>query len=102
MRKDDRPAELTIGNRQSTISNRPTPWYDHVLRRINPSDFDYGAWLEERRAALLSASVRSPHFWYSVGVSSLLALFILAYSKRCFRLSKAGMDVFRLAGGLLQ
>ena len=75
--------ELAIGNRQSTISNRPTPWYDHVLRRINPSDFDYGAWLEERRAALLNASVRSPHFWYSVGVSSLLALFILAYAKRC-------------------
>jgi hypothetical protein len=78
-----RPEELTVGNRQSTISNQPTPWYDRVLRRVNSSDFDYGAWLEERRVALLSASVRSPQFWYSVGVSSLLALFILAYAKRC-------------------
>src|SRR4030095_10555531 len=68
---------------QSTISNQPSPWYDRVLRRINPSDFDCGDWLEERRAALLSASVKSPQFWYSVGVSCLLALFILAYAKRC-------------------
>jgi hypothetical protein len=81
--KDDRPAELTIGNRQSTISNRPTPWYDHVLRRINSSNFDYGAWLEGRRAAWLSASVWNPQFWYSVAVSFLLSLFILAYAKRC-------------------
>jgi hypothetical protein len=75
--------QAAVGNRQSTISNQPTPWYDRVLRRINSSDFDYGAWLEERRASLLSASIRSPQFWYSVVVSSLLALFILAYAKRC-------------------
>jgi hypothetical protein len=74
--------QSTIANRQSEI-RQPEPWYDRVLRRINPSDFDYGVWLEGRRAALLSASVRSPHFWYSVAVSSLLALFILAFAKRC-------------------
>jgi hypothetical protein len=75
--------QSSIVNRQSSISNQPTPWYDHVLRRINPSDFAYGAWLEERRAALLSASVKSPQFWCGVAVSFFLALFILAYAKRC-------------------
>ena len=77
------PAQSAIGNRQSTISNQPTPWYDRVLRRINSSNVDYGAWLEECRVALLNASVWNPHFWYSVAVSILLSLFILAYAKRC-------------------
>jgi hypothetical protein len=65
----------------SAISNQPEPWYDRVLRRINPSDFDYGAWLDERRAAVLEASVKTPHFCYSFIVSALLALLILAYAK---------------------
>jgi hypothetical protein len=83
-------SKSAIVNRQSSIGNFPEPWYDRVLRRVNPADFDYGAWLEEQRAALLSASVKSPYFWYSVSVSSLLALFILAYAKRCSDFQKLG------------
>ncbi len=42
-------------------------WYEFLLKKCNPSDFDYGAWLEKRREAILEASVKEPHFWYSLG-----------------------------------
>jgi tetratricopeptide (TPR) repeat protein len=53
-----------------------------VLRRINPADVDYGAWLEHRRAALLRTSVQNPYFWYSVTATLLLIITTLAYAKR--------------------
>jgi hypothetical protein len=33
---------------------KPEPWYDQVLRRINPEDIDYGAIFEERKRAFRS------------------------------------------------
>ena len=56
-------------------------WYEFLLRQFNPSDFDYGEWIEERRQALLEATVQTPYFWYSAGVTALLLLTILAYTK---------------------
>ncbi len=56
-------------------------WYEFLLRQFNPSDFDYGAWIEERRQAFLAATARTPYFWYSAGVTALLLLAILAYTK---------------------
>src|SRR5262245_48464906 len=72
--------QSAIANRQSAI-RQPEPWYEHVLRRINPHDFDYGVWLEERRAVLLQASLQNPYFWYSACVTIAMALFLLAYAK---------------------
>ena len=72
--------QSAIADRQSAL-RQPEPWYDRVLRRINPSDFDYGAWVEDRRAALLRASVQNPYFWYSTLVTFAMALFLLAYAK---------------------
>lgn len=69
-----------IADLQSAL-RQPEPWYDRVLRRINPSDFDYGAWLEDRRVALLQATVANPYFWYSTLVTVAMALFLLAYAK---------------------
>jgi hypothetical protein len=82
-------SHFAIRNLHSAI-RQPEPWYDRVLRRINPSDFDYGAWLDERRAALLEASVMNPYFWYSVVVSALLGLFILAFTKSRSNFHKLG------------
>ena len=56
-------------------------WYEFLLRQFNPSDFDYGEWVEERKQALLETTVQSPYFWYSAGVTVLLLLTILAYAK---------------------
>jgi len=71
----------TIQSLQSAIGNRPEPWYEKVLRRINPADFDYGAWLEERRRVLLDATATNAYFWYSFGVSVILVVTMLVYAK---------------------
>lgn len=56
-------------------------WYAFLLRQFNPSDFDYGAWIEERTQAFLEATARTPYFWYSAGVTAVLLLAIFAYTK---------------------
>ena len=38
--------------------NRDT-WYEFLLKQFNPSNFDYGAWLEQRRRAFLEATVKN-------------------------------------------
>ena len=48
----------------------PDTWYQFLLKKCNPSDFDYGTWLEQRRRALLEATVKDPHFWYSVSTTA--------------------------------
>ena len=55
---------------------RGDTWYEFLLKQLNPSNFDYGAWMEERRQVFLDASVRNPYFKYSSGVT--LALLLLA------------------------
>lgn len=56
-------------------------WYEFLVRQFNPNNFDYGAWIEERRQALLAATVQTPYFWYSLTVTALLLFAILAYTK---------------------
>jgi hypothetical protein len=51
------------------------------VRQFNPSNFDYGAWIEERKQAFLAATVQTPYFWYSLAVTALLLFVILAYTK---------------------
>src|SRR5947208_8178398 len=77
----DSQARSTIGNPQSQIANRPVPWYEKALKRINPADLDYGAWFEERRRIFLEATVTNPYFWYSFWVTLTLIVMILVYSK---------------------
>ena len=40
-------------------------WYEFILRQLNPHDRDYGAWVRERRDALVDASIRNQYFWYA-------------------------------------
>jgi hypothetical protein len=56
-------------------------WYEFMLKQFNPRNVDYGAWLEKRREAFLEATVREPHFWYSLSVTMALLLVLIAYSK---------------------
>jgi len=56
-------------------------WYEFLVRQFNPSNFDYGAWIEERRQAFLEASVNTPYFWYSLTLTAALLLLSLAYTK---------------------
>jgi hypothetical protein len=47
---------------------------DFTLKRINPSDTDYGKCLAESRTALLDETVRNAYFW-----SNILALGVLGF-----------------------
>ncbi|HET8924398.1 MAG TPA: hypothetical protein VFN26_15535 [Candidatus Acidoferrum sp.] len=56
-------------------------WYEFLLKQFNPGNFDYGAWLEKRREALLEATAKEPYFWYSVSVTAGMLLMMAAYTK---------------------
>ena len=56
-------------------------WYEFLLKQFNQSNFDYGAWLERRREVFLQATVKEPHFWYSVSVTAGMLLILVAYTK---------------------
>ena len=53
---------------------RHDTWYEFLLKQFNPSDYDYGRSMEERRQTFLDASVRNPYFRYSAAIT--LALLI--------------------------
>ena len=46
-----------------------TNFYEFVLHQLNPNDKDWGAWYEERRAALIDAALHDPCFWYCLGLT---------------------------------
>lgn len=56
-------------------------WYEFLLKQFNPRNFDYGAWLEKRREALLEATVKEPYFRYSVTVTAGMLLLMVACTK---------------------
>jgi hypothetical protein len=62
-------------------SLRRDTWYEFLLKRCNPTDFNYGAWVEERRKAFLESTVKEPRFWYSFSVTAGLLIMIVAYAK---------------------
>jgi hypothetical protein len=61
---------------------RGDTWYEFLLKQFNPSNFDYGAWMEERRQMFLDASVRNPYFKYSLGTTIALLVLAMLYSKQ--------------------
>jgi len=60
--------------------NRST-WYEFLLKRCNPSDFNYGAWLEQWRGVFLEATIKEPHFWYSLSVTAGVLMLMAALAK---------------------
>ena len=61
-------------------ANRET-WYEFLLNQFNPRNTDYGARFEKRRQALLQATAREPHFWYSLSITVGMLIILLAYTK---------------------
>ena len=61
---------------------RGNTWYEFLLKQFNPSNFDYGAWMEERRQVFLDESVRNPYFTYSLGTTIALLVLAMLYTKQ--------------------
>ena len=61
---------------------RRDTWYEFLLKQFNPSNFDYGAWMEERRQVFLDESVRNPYFKYGAGVTLGLLLMTVICAKQ--------------------
>ena len=61
---------------------RQDTWYEFLLKQFNPSNFNYGAWIEERRQVFLDASVRNPYFKYSLGMTIALLVMAMLYTKQ--------------------
>ena len=74
------PAPLRAQTPRQPYSGRDT-WYEFLLKKCNPSDFNYGAWLEQRRRAFLEATVKEPHFWYSLSMTVGVLILMAAYAK---------------------
>jgi hypothetical protein len=75
-----------LGQRQAPparpIYQRRDTWYEFLLKQFNPSNFDYGAWMEDRRQVFLDASVRNPYFKYSLGTTIALLVMAMLYTKQ--------------------
>lgn len=56
-------------------------WYEFLLKRCNPSDFNYGEWIEQRRRAFLEATVKDSHFWYSLSMTAGVLILTAACAK---------------------
>ena len=64
------------------IYQRRDTWYEFLLKQFNPTNFDYGAWMEQRRQVFLDESVRNPYFRYSSGVTIALLLLMAVCAKQ--------------------
>ena len=64
------------------IYPRRDTWYEFLLKQFNPGNFDYGAWMEQRRQVFLDASVRNPSFKYSLGTTIALLIMAMLYTKQ--------------------
>lgn len=56
-------------------------WYEFLLKRCNPSDFNYGEWIEQRRSAFLETTVKDPRFWYSFSMTAGVLILTAACAK---------------------
>jgi hypothetical protein len=82
-----RPAQgQSQGRRQVSparpIYQRRDTWYEFLLKEFNPTNFDYGAWMEGRRQVFLNESVRNPYFRYSTAVTMALLLLTVICAKQ--------------------
>src|SRR3974390_1686548 len=82
----EQPKAQPQGQRQAPpvrpMYQRRDTWYEFLLKQFNPSNFDYGAWIEERRQVFLDESVRNPYFKYSLGTTIALLVMAMLYTKQ--------------------
>jgi len=79
-----RYSPMAAAQAQGRSQQPPDTWYEFLLKQFNPSDIDYGRWMEERRLVLLQASAKNPYFPYSLGVTIWSLLVMIAYAKLRF------------------
>jgi hypothetical protein len=87
----DRPSGSSVPRRQYSpmaaahaqghTQQPPDTWYEFLLKQFNPSDIDYGKWMEERRRVFLEATVRNPYFPYSFWLTIWSLFVMVAYNK---------------------
>lgn len=63
------------------VYRRGDTWYEFLLKQFNPNNFDYGAWMEERRRLFLDESVHNAYFKYSLGTTIGLLIMAMLYTK---------------------
>jgi len=76
-----RYSPMAAAQAQGRTQQPPNTWYEFLLKQFNPSDIDYGKWMEERRRVFLVASAKNPYFPYSLGVTIWSLLVMIAYTK---------------------
>ncbi len=80
------PRQTSSGPYQHPQTGKPyqpqDDFFHYSTKLVNKSDFDYGAWIEERRRAFLNASLSNPFFWYSALTTGLVMLLMLMYGVR--------------------
>jgi hypothetical protein len=72
---------MAAAQAQGHMQQQPDTWYDFLLKQFNPTNFDYGTWLEERRRAFLNATVKNLYFEYSFWLTGWTLLVMAAYAK---------------------
>jgi hypothetical protein len=88
--------------RRVRCTNGVTPGTSSCSSSLIPSNFDYGAWMEERRQVFLDASVRNPYFKYSLGTTLALLVLAMLYSQAMDRPPARHVDYGGDDDGLVQ
>ena len=80
------PAQQSKQPNQRQQNGRPyqprEDFFHYSTKLVNRNDVDYGAWVEQRRRALVDASLTNQFFWYSALTTSLVMLLMLMYGVR--------------------
>jgi hypothetical protein len=72
---------MAAARAQGHVRQQPDTWYEFVLKRFNPTNFDNGKWLEVRRRTFLEATVKNPYFPYSFWLTGGFLLLMTAHAK---------------------
>ena len=72
---------LAAERAQGHAPQEPDTWYEFLLKQFNPGKVDYGAIIEERRRALLDATVNNPYFPFSVAMTIWNLVVMSAFAK---------------------
>jgi len=48
---------------------RQLTWYEFMLRQFNPTDYDYGRWIEQERRQFVESKIKNPYFLSSLFIS---------------------------------
>jgi hypothetical protein len=81
--KEPKPPAGLYQRPSGTQTNEQKEDFLHfAAKQVNPHDFDWGAWIEERRRRFIEASAANPFFWYSTLTTGLLMVLMIAYGVR--------------------